>query len=183
MEKKNINKDSENVHGALKALRKFQIEHPPYLKQKILASFEEKKRSMQKWIYFFTGAAVSGTLALLLVFIGMKHQPLQPLSSTFQVGPAYVLKVDLREIANQRVAYVEVEVEGESLQFFSQTHLDLSEQSKLIFEWEHLNGKNYLPIVIRGLKAGEGKIRVTFFDGKNEKIDDRMLSVFFGDKI
>lgn len=176
------NQNSQGPHPALISIRDLQVEPSPYLQSRILAAHRDKSNQVQKWYYFFAGSLLSA-LTVALLFVMARPAVNSVNVASFKTGQAYLLKVELKSLGNKEVAYAEVEILGDSFEFFSESHGELSEQTKLVFEWEQLNRKDYLPIVIRGRKMGVGKMLVSFYNSRNEKIDSRVVPIQFGDKI
>ena len=168
MENDNRNEQYDELMGSLKSI---QVEPSPYLKTRILANHKqlnEKKSGLPQWVGILIGSMVTACLAFLISW-QMFEKPAGQLVAT---GQPYLVKADIRKMNELKPAYVRVELIG-AVEFSSAKHKHIREMRSLKMSWEKLAGKQYLPVVVKGLEDGESHVKIQFYDENNNLIESK----------
>lgn len=184
MENENQNPNSESSDG-LKALRSLQHVSPdpsPYLEARVAAHFRENLKSKPKsiWLPLFAGALASAfVLVLAFAFMMKSRTGAAPTVGDYLVGQDYVIRMDIRALKETPIAYAEVVLEGDNVQFSSGKFAAISQQKKIVISWDSLVEKQFLPIVLKAKSGGKSKVVVNFYDSENKLVNTRDLDLNF----
>jgi hypothetical protein len=176
---------NEETPAALISLRKLKVEASPFLTQRVLNNFEAaKKQSNKPWFYQWFWKVSTALSCAALVGLAVKFSILQTelqskTQAHFSLNRPYLIRVDIRDLSSSEVAYAEVVLAKEGMQFASQDYVDLKDQHKLTVVWEHMLEKQYLPIVVSGTKSGAGQVKVYFYDQENKLVDSKEINLSF----
>lgn len=180
---------SEESMQALSALKSLRNEASPYLKNRVLRNIDAQSQEKQKsWFAdFFQQFKLAPSLAVaaftlvlsFLLFNSNKifQQPNQ--QPAFNLGQAYVIRMDIRPLPNENIAYAEITLPDENVQFASLKFDDIKSQKKLVVSWEGMLKKQYMPIVVQGTKAGASKVIVNFYDSDRNLVTSKEVSLYF----
>ena len=184
---------SEESMQALSALKSLSSEASPYLKNRVLRNIDIQKQesfSARVWLtQFFAQFKLAPSLAVavltlafsFLIFNSNNFFQQQAAKSVFNIGQAYVIRVDVRPLPNEDIAYAEISLADENIQFASLKFDDIKTQKKLIVNWEGMLEKQYMPIVVQGTKAGSSKVIVNFYDSDRNLVTSKEVSLYFKD--
>lgn len=184
--------DSESASGlnALRSLGQIDLQPSPYLAARVKAGLIASQRETSedlgtwsaKWKQFFW-PSLSAVLALALVLVLMTGGPHgREEIATYVTGQDYLIRVDIRAVHESNVAFAEIVLQDENLQFSSRQFSDVKELRKLVIEWQQLTDKQYLPIVVQGLRAGASQVTVNFYDKNNNVILTKEMPLLFKGK-
>lgn len=177
--------------AAIDSLKSLKAEPSPYLTQRILNNLELKNQAQQKQSAFsvkdfFTQfkfwPSISVALATLFIcFFGLKafNKNNEFPSQVYALGQDYVIRMDVRPLPNNEIAYAEISLSDENIQFSSKKYSELKMQKKLVVNWESMVEKQYLPIVVQGTKAGSSKVIVNFYDSEHKLVTTQEISLYF----
>lgn len=96
-----------------------------------------------------------------------------------QSKKTYVIRVDIRPLPNENIAYAEISLPDENVQFASLKFDDIKAQKKIVVSWEGMLEKQYMPIVVQGTKAGSAKVIVNFYDSDRNLVTSKEVSLYF----
>lgn len=153
---------------ALGALKSIEVEPSPYMKTRILANVKEQQKQTAKsfnWIYALMGSAVTAALTVVISFQFL----MQPEGTIVELGKPYMVKADIRMMEELHPSYVKVELVG-NVQFSSERFKQIQQMRELTLSWEKMAGKQYLPVVVKGVEQGESHVRIHFYDSNNNII-------------
>jgi hypothetical protein len=183
---------SEESMQALASLKSLSSEASPYLKNRVLRNIEsqaQEKKSSSTWFNgFFQQFKLAPSLAVacltlafsFLLFNSNKiFQEQTPQQPAFNVGQAYVIRVDIRPLPNENIAYAEITLPDENVQFASLKFDDIKTQKKLVVNWEGMLEKQYMPIVVQATKSGSSKVIVNFYDSDRNLVTSKEVSLYF----
>ena len=157
------NGKTQEYNEAIGALRELKAEPSPFMKTRVMAHVEEERsKSKKSWFMIFGASLATACLAIVLSWQLFQQAP------AMAVGESYVVKADLTAFENEAVAYVTIELEGE-VKFASKKFAQVEELRSLTLSWDRLIGKEYLPLVIKGVQAGNSKVKLHFYD-ENDNI-------------
>lgn len=168
---------SSQSQQALRSLKSLSAEPSPYLKTRVLAHAREQKRAK---VSFFKKYFLQAGLATAFIFV-IAFSFLQPkeITPTYATGQDYVIRMDIRPYKDSPVAYAEIVLGDEKIQFSSSRFSEISAQKKITVSWDNLVEKQFLPIVVKGLKAGSSKVVVNFYDANNNLIKSQDVNLKF----
>ncbi len=170
--------------SALRSLNQLDLQPSPYLVARIKAGLmsDMNRVSARGWLrYFWPAVSAALACALVVVLSARSEHPNEEIAS-YVVGQDYLIRVDIRSVHQTDVAYAEIVLQDENLQFSSQQFADVKELRKLVIEWQQLTDKQYLPIVVQGLKAGTSQVTVNFYDKNNNVILTKEMPLSFKGK-
>lgn len=173
--------DGPDAKEALQSLMSFNVEPSPFLKTRILAHAREQK-SLQIPFYkkMFWPAAVALSLLLAFKFMLLPKGTIQSIEvASYSVGQPYVIRMDIRPYQEAHIAYAEIVIDDEKIQFSSSQFESIGQQRKLVVAWENLVGKQFLPIVIKGLKNGNSEVIVNFYSSDNKLVNSQNVNLKF----
>lgn len=190
-----MSEDQNNHHdqnsgtpAGLQSLRSVKLQASPYLASRVLTNLElprESGRNQTSLVSFlrsrFAAMAVGLAVAAVLVYQWGAHPKIQA-EAQYKVGSPYMVKVDIRELKEADIAYAEVVLDGQNIQFSSKAFADVNETKKLMISWDQLLTKQYLPVVVKGNKEGEAKVTVYFYDKNNKIVQEKQMALSFKDK-
>lgn len=190
-----MSEDQNNQHdqnsetpAGLKSLRSVKLQASPYLASRVLANLElprEDRRSQASLFSFlrsrFAAMTVGLAVVAVLAYQWGSHPKVQN-EAQYKVGSPYMVKVDIRELKDTDIAYAEVVLDGQNIQFSSKAFADVNETKKLMISWDQLLTKQYLPVVVKGNKEGEAKVTVYFYDRNNKIVQEKQMALSFKDK-
>ncbi len=166
---------------ALKSLKSISAEPSLYFKTRLLAKAREQRT--EKVSFFkkiFTPQALMACLVLVVSVVVFKKQNVsQPEIALFNTNQPYVIRVDIRPYKEAKIAYAEVVLADENIQFSSAQFEKISLQKKLVVSWESVVEKQFLPIVIKGIKSGVSTVKVNFYDSENKLVNSQNVSLKF----
>jgi hypothetical protein len=167
--------DAKQVQGLLASAKSIKVKSPHFLSTRVMAQIDElsENKAKKTWSLanIMTALSVSFSVALLVFFLNTNQQQNKLVS--IQIGPAYVIKVDIKKMKNKGVKFVNIQL-PKGLSFYASDDSQLSEQMEMLIEWDFLKNRHYLPIVVVGNKVGKKKIVINFKDdqeGKLEQLD------------
>lgn len=185
-DKKNQNayKDQASF-DAIKSLKSISVEPSPYLAKRVLRNLEAQPAAKNSIAAFFSQfkllPSVSVALATLVITFGVFKLVNKNAAETIQayaLGQAYVIRMDIRPLPNSEIAYAEISLPDENVQFASQKY-DIKSQKKLVVSWDSMVEKQYMPIVVQGVKAGSSKVIVNFYDSDRNLVTSKEISLYF----
>ena len=173
----------DGAHQGLKALRSLRMEPSPFLVPRVIAELGARENEAKKsprfsglFTIFTSVAATTAVLSLILLFGGY----LKPISEhPFTVGQVYMIRVDLRSIDLKDVAFAEINLDGDNVEFSSRDFQDVMHDKKLTLNIDSLSGKSYLPVVIRGTHAGNAGMAVSFIDKNHRLVSAKTIALNF----
>jgi hypothetical protein len=192
--KDNQNPNSQDVMAteaanALKALKSVQVEPSAYLTQRILNNYELRTEVSQKkstfslpslFVQFKFWPSFSVALATLFIsFFAFKSFNNSQQPAIYALNQDYVIRMDIRPLPQDEIAYAEISLPDENVQFSSKKFTDLKLQKKLVVSWDSMVAKQYLPIVVQGIKPGSSKVIVNFYDSEHKLVTTREISLYF----
>lgn len=148
---------------------------PPFLAQRVLATHRERQsaRGVRIWRYFAVAAsACSLVLAILL---------LMP-SHTFSahINQPVAVRLEVKEISHEEVAQIEIQL-PEGVAFYSEKYPELKTQRTLAMNWTP-NGTDSLPFIIQADRAGVMAVKVRFYNGAHQVIQEKEIHIRFEGK-
>ena len=181
------NKKSENTHHALKSLRQVDVEPSTYLIHRLHANLNNQaqlKKSFFK-IKFWQAMSVVMSLAFVVSIIFLKKNPsnLNGNVTEYALNQSYMIHIDIRSLSQTEIAYAEINLDGEGIQFSSAQFSDVTEMKKLLISWEDFSNKQYLPVVVKGTKSGQNSVIVNFYDKNNNKVSSQEMKLNFKGQI
>jgi hypothetical protein len=173
---------SEQSKQALHSLKSLSAEPSPFLRTRILARVRENK--VQKVSFFkkyFLQTAFGTAMGFVLAFVLFQKMNSQSPTeiATYLTGQAYVIRMDIRPYKESEIAYAEILLNDENIEFTSSQHSEISQQKKLIVSWESVVQKQFLPIVIKGTKSGPSIVIVNFYDIENKLVNSQNVNLQF----
>lgn len=161
--------ENQDYQQKVSALKNLDVQPSPYMKTRLMAQFEDMKKQKQVlwWQRWFFVAPLTASFVLIISFVSI--QMLSPQQSVLNLNQPYIVKADLRSFSEIPPAFVQVELE-EGLEFSSKKFSKINEMRTIYLSWEQLAGKQYLPVVVRGIQKGTPKVLIKFFDQKNQLI-------------
>jgi hypothetical protein len=161
------------VKGIFSSVREDAPAAPPYLKTRVMARLEVRRRAGQK-LLLWKWIACASTLALSLLILvpGFRHG-----SAAFEAGKGspFALRVEVTELPEAAVAAVEVEV-PEGLHFYSARHPEISDQKILRIAFNS-DRKMGIPFILKSDREGAARVKVRFWDTKNSLLAEREIEV------
>lgn len=188
--KKNDDSNS-NAHPALRSLRDLDLEPSPYLAARVQANLRsqtattaaEKSRGLASW--FWPAVSFGLSAALVAVVVTTKVLPSSAPSAQvaeYKTGQPYMIRVDIRALGENEIAYAEIELQDDNIEFASGKFSDVRTMKKLVVSWEQMMDKQYLPIVVQGLRSGRSQVHVSFFDKYDKLITSKDTTLSFTGK-
>lgn len=181
--------DQSNDHKSdakIQLLKNLPLHTSPTLKHRIISNLEsskEDKSRFNQWFHtLFSNPKLSATYAFLfLIMCGLHfYHPQNLLSNdTFQLNQNVLIRVDIRSIQQSPISYAEVALENEGIAFTSSLNEDITKERKLILSWESLLHKQYLPVIVKGLKEGNHIVKIHFYDQNKNLIMSKSVNVTF----
>lgn len=172
----NENQLSPQAQEALSILRSSRPEPSTYMKTRVMARLrEEGTPKGRAWLWPSVSLILGLALVLVLVLPRSQWAP-----EALSVQKPYMVKVDLRPMDNSDLAYAVIELEGDGIQFSSNKFNEVEKLKSLRIEWQVLIGKQYLPIVIEGIKAGPASVVVRFYDNEQRLVEKKNVQLSFG---
>lgn len=181
----NENNTSNSNSAGLNALRSLKQASPdpsPYLEARVVAHFRENIKAKQKnvWLPWLGGALASAFVLVLAFGFVLRSRTATPTTvADYLVGQDYVVRMDIRALKESPIAYAEVVLEGDNVQFSSGKYASVSQQKKIIISWDSLLEKQFLPIVLKAKSGGKSKVVVNFYDSENKLVNTRDLNLNF----
>ena len=175
----------QEVQLAFYSLRSLDAEPSSFLKTRVLARIREKKENKQSLFkkYILQSALSFGLVTAVLFGLFQKNSVSSTTSTgavaSYTTGQAYVIRMDIRPHKESAIAYAEILLSDDRIEFASQQHAQISSQKKIIVSWENLVQKQFLPIVIKGTKAGNSKVIVNFYDLDNKLVNSQDVNLNF----
>jgi hypothetical protein len=171
--KKNDDSNS-NAHPALRSLRDLDLDASPYLAARVQANLksqtaEKKSRGLASWFWPAVASAVTASLVTVLLTTKVLPSTSSASVAEYKIGQPYMIRVDIRALGENEIAYAEIELKDDNIEFASGKFSDVRTMKKLVVSWEQMMDKQYLPIVVQGLRSGRSQVHVSFFD-KNDKL-------------
>ena len=183
MEHENDNNPNSDSSAGLKALRSLKHVSPqpsPFLEARVAAHFRENLKTKQRsiWMPLF-GGALASAFVLVLAFSFMLRSRSVPAVTDYLVGQDYVIRMDIRALKETPIAYAEVVLQGDNVNFSSGKFASISQQRKIVISWDSLVEKQFLPIVLKAMSGGKSKVVVNFYDAENKLVNSRDLDLNF----
>ncbi len=172
---------SDESADALKSLRSVSAEPSLYFKTRVLAQMREQKKAKQSLFRkFFIPSALAFSFALIMSFLALQKQTQnQTEVASYIIGQPYVIRMDIRPYKESGVAYAEILLSDDNVQFSSSQFEKISQQKKLVVAWETVVQKQFLPIVIKGVQSGNSKVIVNFYDSENKLVNSQNVNLNF----
>ena len=172
---------NEQSKAALQSLKSLSMEPSPFLKTRVLAQMRERKQSQVGTVHgyikkYFMHAGLATAFIFVVTFSFLQNKTVIP---TYETGQAYVIRMDIRPYKDSKIAYAEVVLGDERVQFSSSKFAEISAQKKLTVSWDNLVEKQFLPIVIKGMSAGQSKVVVNFYDSENNLVKSQDVNLNF----
>lgn len=175
--------DNDNeTPSPLKSLRNMRVEPSPFLAKRVAANFENivaNQKPVKSRRSLWIGAAMAAVLVALAVIPALKPATETP-AQAFALNKPYLIRMDIREIPRNEIAYAEISLSGESIQFSSQKFKDIQKNKTIVVDGGNLGEKQYLPVVIEGVSAGDAQVTVSFYNDRHELITTRTMNLAFG---
>lgn len=163
---------------ALQSLKTLSVEPSPFLKTRILAHVREQKQSKVSFFKkYFLVPALTAAVAIVMTIGYLKSKDSGV--PAYAMGQDYVIRMDIRPYKESAIAYAEIVLGDEKIQFSSSKFTEISVQKKMTISWENLVEKQFLPIVIKGLKEGSSKVVVNFYDASNNLVKSQDVHLKF----
>jgi hypothetical protein len=181
------------IHPALSRLQSVELEPSPFLSARVQANLRAMASSeaapgaaaltfkgrflefLRPWKVSVVFAMALVLLVLALPFKGFLPSPM----ASYAIGKPYLIRVDVRALEPEEVAYAEIEIKGDSAQFKSKAFEKVAENRKITVDAEIFKNKQYLPIIVEGIKKGQSQVLVSFFDKNNKLINSRVVDLSF----
>ena len=177
-DQKNEGFSSAQSQQALQSLKSLSVEPSPFLKTRVLAHAREQRQS--KISFFKKYFLIPSITAALAILVSISYlQKKDSAVPTYAMGKDYVIRMDIRPFKDEPIAYAEIVLDDENVQFSSIKFSEISAQKKMTVSWENLVEKQFLPIVIKGLKAGSSKVVVNFYDANNNLVKTQDVNLKF----
>ena len=176
---------SPATQEALQSLKSVSVQPSVYFKTRLLARADEQaNNSAQSQSYFRLSHALSASLVVCLVsgliYFGLQNKPdIFAASPTYKTGQSYVIRVDIRPLKDAGISYAEINLSDSNIKFASSEVLEVILQQKLIVAWESIVEKQFLPIVIQGIKPGTSTVVVNFYDFDKKLIKTQNVKLDF----
>jgi hypothetical protein len=172
---------STESQNALSSLKSVSAEPSLYFKTRILAQAREQQKAKSNLFKkFFASVALAACLVLAVTTFIFKNKSLSGAEIAFyKTGQPYVIRVDIRPYKESKIAYAEVVLDDDNVQFSSSRFENISQQKKLVVSWENVVEKQFLPIVIKGLQTGASVVKVNFYDSENKLINSQNVNLNF----
>jgi len=175
----------DQSHSALVALRKMTVAAPPFLANRVVNQALRKTDSPQTGlrINLWFWPALSGVLACALVWILSSGGPMSSPSvvKTYALNQPYLIRLDLRALDTNDIAYAEIHLDNENIHFASTQFAEVQSLKTLSIAWEQLLDKQYLPIVVQGSRSGHSLVRVEFYDHNRKLMTTKQMTLIFGE--
>ncbi|MEQ1722407.1 MAG: hypothetical protein ABL930_04475 [Pseudobdellovibrio sp.] len=182
---------SQESFEAIKSLKNLPLEPSPFLAKRVLRNLNAKAQTENPFNLFgrffgqfkfwpsFTVALASIFFSIVVFKTGVliKTNPI-PVES-YLLGQTYVIRMDIRPLPNSDIAYAEISLPDDSLEFASQKFSEIKLQKKLVVGWDSMLEKQYMPIVVQGKKAGSTKVIVNFYDSDHNLVTTKEISLYF----
>ncbi len=148
----------------------------PYLKTRVLAELDAKKR--HQTVVFWKRTAIASTASLFLLIVALLFMFNREPSEGFNAftGQPLLVKVSISDIKDYNVAYAEVEL-PEKVTFYSKTNLDVMGARSLTL-FNEPSDKD-LPFVIRSEEKGVKEVKVTLYDDSDQVILEKKINIKF----
>lgn len=175
--------EHKEVVERLRSLSEVQVQPSVFMKSRVLANVKasQKEPWWAKWLW---PAVTFGLVAILV--LGWFNQPnlekQEPFTSTYALDQPYLIRFDIRALKDQPVAYAEVSLEDSKVQFISKKFVDIQRSKNLVVHWENLLGKQYLPVVIKGVEQGVSNVKVRFYNKDGEIIKHQNMVFHFNER-
>lgn len=179
MDKYRMKKNQNELENLFAQVRNVEFEASPYLATRVLARLRENRKvQRQIWFWRILSGSVVAFGCAALVLSSRWLEPMQ--DASVKVAQAYVIHVDFTAAEVASVDHVEVEL-PDGVHFYSKAHAkELAELRKLNLPISPaLAGRNKLPFVVQSEQTGEHRLMVRMFDGENNLIRERQLTVEF----
>lgn len=185
-----MNQDDEGFSSfeskqALQSLKSLAPEPSRFLKTRLLARLEEQSKQQvgckPLWTksYFFS-VALSSSFVLCLIYFGIKYNSeISEASTIYKTGLSYVIRLDIRPLKDAGVSYAEINLSDKNIQFSSTEVLDVIQNKKLVVAWDSIIEKQFLPIVIQGIKPGVSSVMVNFYNLENKLVKSQNIKLDF----
>ena len=176
---------------AIQSLKSISIQPTPYLMTRILHNLDLRQQAQEnltlksriKYLaqQFKFWPSFSVALATLLIsFIFFKNfNKTSEIVNYYQIGQAYIIRVDIRPLPKNEIAYAEIALNDDNIEFTSQKYTELKLQKKLVVNWDSMLEKQYLPIVVKGTKEGSSKVIVNYYDSDHNLVTSQEVSLYF----
>lgn len=173
---------NEATAQALRSLKKQELETSPYFKARLLAHVKDQAQVKQSFFKKYLVYSVLSTCALLVVTLTSlnninleNHSPV----ASHSIGETYVIRMDIRPLKEVQIEYAEIILPDEKIEFASKTNTEVSQQRKLIVSWDLMVQKQFLPIIVKGLKAGSSSVVVNFYDSSHNLVKSQTMNLHF----
>jgi hypothetical protein len=182
---RNTETTETEIHPALARLKSVELEPSPFLSTRIQANLRATSQpappqwSWKSWKTTLSLSVAFSVALVLLVALVQGPKLLQSNVNSYALGKPYLIRVDVRELDPDEVAYAEIEIKGESAQFKSKAFEQLAEVKKITVNGEIFKNKQYLPIVVEGIKKGKSEVSVNFFDKNKKLLSSRVVDLSF----
>lgn len=168
---------NEQSKAALQSLKSLSMEPSPFLKTRVLAQMRERKQEKVGFFKkYFMHAGLATAFLFVITFSFLQNKTVMP---TYTTGQDYVIRMDIRPYKDSKIAYAEVVLGDGKVEFSSSKFSEISAQKKLTVSWENLVEKQFLPIVIKGMRAGQSKVVVNFYDSENNLVKSQDVNLNF----
>lgn len=182
---------SQESFEAIKSLKDLPLEPSPFLAKRVLRNLNSKTQA-QSQFNVLTGflsqfkfwpsisvALASIFLSIVVFKAGVFSKSDTNPAESYLLGQTYVIRMDIRPLPNNDIAYAEISLPDDNLEFASQKFSEIKLQKKLVVGWDTMLEKQYMPIVVQGKKAGSTKVIVNFYDSDHNLVTTKEISLYF----
>ncbi|MBC7467243.1 MAG: hypothetical protein H7256_14730 [Bdellovibrio sp.] len=172
--------------SGLKALRSVPLQPSAFLATRVQRNFESsatrpKLDQKKNKASFLVG---TGLMALALVVVGFWQlnafiPPTKSNEPVFALGKPYLIRMDIREISHAEIAYAEISLGGDNIQFSSEKFKHIQRDKTIRIAAKSFSQKQYLPVVVEGVENGKAQVTVRFYNDRHELVTTRQMDLNF----
>lgn len=182
---------SQESFEAIKSLKDLPLEPSPFLAKRVLRNLNSKAQAESQFnlLTRFLGqfkfwpsisvALASIFLSIVVFKTGVFSKSDTNPAESYLLGQTYVIRMDIRPLSKNDIAYAEISLPDDNLEFASQKFSEIKLQKKLVVGWDTMLEKQYMPIVVQGKKAGSTKVIVNFYDSDHNLVTTKEISLYF----
>ena len=75
-------------------------------------------------------------VVVVVSFISKNQKSDLQQSASYVTGQAYVIRMDIRPYKESAIAYAEIVLDDDNIEFSSKQHIEIIQQKKLVVSWE-----------------------------------------------
>ena len=179
MSKNPSDPSQSEIHPALKSLRALDLDASPFLATRVKANLKSSRHEVplfkKFWLTRLATSMVVAAMILLNTHLNSESKKL------YSLGQPYMIRMDIRAIPQSEIAYAEISLDGDTAEFSSKKFTEVRQKKVLTVSADTLKDKQYLPVIVRGVKAGETKVTVSFYNSNDEVVTSKSMTLAFAD--